>query len=242
MMETTQNIQPRTNAAQAQKYDIKGDAKRAFDCVSNGGIAIVYYDVGYSILAATDETVKRVYAAKQRPWEKASAFNASREAAITLHALTPDQREMVRTITEEMDLPLSVVAPVHLDHPFVQKLTPFLRTVALRGDTAGLLYNAGELREAIAQHSWVNQVPIIVSSANRSSQGTKYSAAEIEPQVLEIADIVIDHGISRFNKFKSLSATQIDIRTMTLLRRGHFCDDIERTLKEKFDVVLKPKT
>jgi hypothetical protein len=42
--------------------DIAGDARRVFDAVRNGGVAIIHLDVGYAVLAHTADAVRRIYA------------------------------------------------------------------------------------------------------------------------------------------------------------------------------------
>ena len=224
-----------------QAYDIKGDAKRVFDCVRDGGVAIARYDVGYAILCATDDALRRVYTAKQRSYEKASAIVACPEMAEAVHVLPPEQKQIIQSITVDHKLPLSVVAPFRDENPFMRKLTPFLFSIGTREGTVSCLHNAGEMRDEIGRHCWQQKVPFLASSANRSMQGAKYDVKNIEPEVLAIADIVIDHGPCKYNKFKNVSASQIDFRTMTLLRKGHCFDEIEVILKNEFDIVLKPK-
>lgn len=224
-----------------QQFDIKADGKRAFDCIRAGGVAIVRYDVGYAIICATDESLRRVYTAKQRSYQKASAIVACPEMVEAVHVLPPEKKEIIRVITVDHKLPLSVVAPFRENDPFMGKLTPFLLEIGTRNGTVSFLQNAGEMRDEIGRRCWQEQVPFLASSANRSMQGAKYEVKNIEPEVLAIADLVIDHGPCKYNKVKHVSASQIDFRTMTLLRKGHCFDEIEAILKKDFDIVLKPK-
>ena len=233
-------IEPQSKET-TQPFDIKADGRRAFECVRDGGVAIVRYDVGYAILCATDESLRRVYTAKQRSYQKASAIVACPEMVQAVHVLSPEKKEIVRTITVDYKLPLSVVAPFRDNDPFMHKLTPFLLGIGTRDGTVSCLQNAGEMRDVIGRHCWQEQVPFLASSANRSLQGAKYEVKDIEPEVMAIADLVIDHGPCKYNKFKHVSASQIDFRTMTLLRKGHCFDEIEAVLKNKFDIVLLPK-
>jgi hypothetical protein len=129
-----------------------------------------------------------------------------------------------------------VIAPFRQDHPFMRKLTPFLLEMATRGGTVNFLLNAGALRDEIARHCWREQVPFIASSANRSLKGAKYEVKDIEPEVLAVADIIIDYGPSKYNQFKNTSSSQIDFSTMKVLRRGHCFDEIAAVLRNEFGV------
>jgi len=53
--------------------DIAADARRVFEAVRGGGIAIIHLDVGYAVLAHTADAVRRIYAAKRRGFDKPTA-------------------------------------------------------------------------------------------------------------------------------------------------------------------------
>ena len=55
---------------------VEEDARRTFDVVSDGGIAIIPLDVAYAILGRTEAAIKRIFAAKQRSYEKPSGLFA----------------------------------------------------------------------------------------------------------------------------------------------------------------------
>jgi tRNA A37 threonylcarbamoyladenosine synthetase subunit TsaC/SUA5/YrdC len=225
----------------SQKYDLKTDAKRVFDCVKSGGIAIVHYDVAYAILCATDDALRRVYEAKQRNYSKASGVVGCREMHEAVHDLPEEKRRMIRAIVDDHKLPLSVIAPFRKNDPFMSKLTPFLFDMATRDGTVNFLLNAGALRDEIAAHCWREQVPFVASSANVSLQGAKYGVDDIEPQVKAVADLIIDYGPSKYDKIKNTSSSQIDFGTMKVVRYGHCFDEIAAVLRNEFGVVLEPK-
>ena len=50
--------------------NIDKDAWTAFEAVSKGGIAIVYLDAAYSILARSELAVKKIYEVKERSFSK----------------------------------------------------------------------------------------------------------------------------------------------------------------------------
>lgn len=49
--------------------NIDKDAWTAFEAVSKGGIAIVYLDVAYSILARSEAAVKKIYSVKKEAFQ-----------------------------------------------------------------------------------------------------------------------------------------------------------------------------
>lgn len=220
---------------------IKADAKRVYDCITNGGVAICHYDVSYAILCGTDDALKRVYAAKGRSMDRASGVVGSYEIHEAVHELDDHKKRMVKAITKDHNLPLSVIAPFKPDHPFISHLTPFLFDMSTRDGTVNFLLNAGELRDYVAELCWKNKTPFIASSANASLKGTKYRVEDIEPEVIASADIVVDYGPSKHMQPRSISSTQIDFRTMKVVRYGLYFDEISEILRTEFDVMLTPR-
>ena len=222
------------------KERIQQDARAVYDTVAGGGVAILHYDVSYAIMSASEDALRRVYAAKGRSFERASGVVGSFAIHDAVHELPQEKRNMVRAVTVDNGLPLSVIAPYRQGHPFMAKLSPFLRDMATRDGTVNFLLNAGELRDRVADICWQEQQPFIASSANASLKGTKYRAEDIEPEVLAAADIVINYGPSRHMQTKSLSSTQIDFRTMKVVRFGILFEEIAAVLKRDFGVELPP--
>jgi len=223
---------------------LDAEARRAFDILCRGGVAIIYTDVAYSIVSRTEEALRRVYAAKGRPMDRASTLVGNLDAHDSLHLLPDRERRMVRAVTVTHDLPMAVIAPYRADHPFMRAFSPFLLGMATKGDTLNMLLNSGALRERLAALSWRAGIPLVASSANASGQGTKYRVEDIEPAVRAVADIVCDHGTSRYRPDPMppvpTSSTQIDFRTMGVVRRGACFDAIARVLAEEFGVRLEP--
>ena len=226
------------------KHDYKGDAQRVFDCLRAGGIAIVYMDVAYAIMSGTEDALRRVYQAKGRSLDKASGVVANMRTHDEAQILSNDAKRMVRTIVEDYDLPLSVIAPYRNSHPLMEKLTPFLTALATKNNTVNFLLNAGPLRDRIAELSLEAKFPLIASSANISQHGTKYRAEDIEPEIRGVADVIIDYGPSTYmqnglDAEYALSSTQIDFQTMRLVRKGICFEPIRDVLKLEFGIELE---
>jgi tRNA A37 threonylcarbamoyladenosine synthetase subunit TsaC/SUA5/YrdC len=223
--------------------DYKGDAQRVFDCLRGGGIGIVYMDVAYAIMSGTEEALRRVHKAKNRSLDKASGVVANLRTHDEAQILTDDAKKIVRTIVEKYDLPLSVIAPFKKDHPLMKRLSPFLMSMATKDDTVNFLLNSGPLRDHISELSLAHNIPLIASSANLSQHGTKYRAEDIEPEIRAAADIIIDYGPSTYMENGladdyNLSSTQIDFRTMRLVRKGICFDPICAVLNDEFGITL----
>src|ERR1700712_2915488 len=102
--------------------DISGDARRAFETLKSGGIAIFPVDVGYTIAGGSQASLQRIFKAKGRAPTKLNAMVGDMTIHRSLHRLDERALNMVATITEDYDLPLGVIAPYVEDHPLIQRL------------------------------------------------------------------------------------------------------------------------
>jgi tRNA A37 threonylcarbamoyladenosine synthetase subunit TsaC/SUA5/YrdC len=220
---------------------IERDAQRVFDTLVDGGTAIIYLDVAYAILGRSEQSVRRIYEAKARSFSRPTGIVGCLQIHDALHVLDDRKKAIVRAITVERNLPLSVIAPFRTDHPFLAALDPFVMGNANKDGTLNLLINAGRLRDRIAVMSFEAMTPLVGSSANVSLTGSKYRVEDIEPELLAAADIVIDYGPSRYRNAQGRSSTMIDFRDFSIVRRGVCFDQIEAAMRDAFGVELREK-
>ncbi|HCH56440.1 MAG TPA: hypothetical protein DEV64_05060, partial [Rhodospirillaceae bacterium] len=101
------------------------------------------------------------------------------------------------------------------------------------------LLNAGPLMDNIARLAFNDNRMAIGSSANVSLQGVKFRVSEIEQEIIDAADIVIDYGLMRWNRYNH-SSTMINVSTMEVIRYGSCFDLIDNLLRNHFDITLPP--
>ena len=219
--------------------DIQGDARRVFEAVRGGGIAIIHVDVGYAVLAHTADAVRRIYATKRRSFDKPTGLLGNHALHEALHILGPREREMVRRLTHDHDLPVAVIAPYRRDHPLLATLDPFVRQNAVKNDTLNILLNAGELRNVIADLALAHNVVCVGSSANVSLSGTKYRLEDVDPELRAIADVETDYGLCVHHNPQGLSSTMIDFSTFRVQRAGACFERIAQVMQQEFGVDLK---
>ena len=221
-------------------FDIDGDAERAFSVLSSGGIAIVPNDVGYAALGGSPEALERIFRTKRRGPQKLNAMVASLAMHRDLHACSPRGRAIVDVITGDYDLPLGCIAPYRPDHPMIRGLSDDLLSRSTRDGTLVMLLNAGRFHAALTALSQVAAFPLFGSSANLTLGGTKFRVEDIEPEILAIADIVIDHGLQRFHPYGA-SSTLLNVETLEVVRWGACFDDIAYVLSRRFGIDLPPR-
>jgi tRNA A37 threonylcarbamoyladenosine synthetase subunit TsaC/SUA5/YrdC len=216
------------------RYDIEGDAARAFAVLQGGGIAILPMDVGYSLIGGSEQALARIFESKGRAADKLNAMVGDGAIHAAIHGVDQRARDVIAAITVDADLPLGVIAPCELSHPL-------LNVISLDGSnkdgTIALLMNAGAFHGAISRISFRAGFPLFGSSANRSLRGTKFRVEDIEPEIAAIADIVIDHGLCKYHPYGA-SSTLLDVTDMTVVRKGACFELIVDLLRRRFEIAL----
>ncbi len=221
------------------KPDLEGDATRVLDVIEDGGVAIVPLSVAYAIIGRTEPAIRRIFKAKQRSYEKPSGMLSNFALLNEILLSGEREREVVRTVIEEHDLPMSAVAPFRADHPLIQGLAPFVRENSTKAGTLDMLLNAGAFHNEIVRQASARGIAVVGSSANTSLTGSKFTAGTVDEPVLAAADIVIDHGQVKYHNPEGRSSSIIDLRTFKTVRIGVCYDKICAILRERFDIDLK---
>lgn len=205
------------------------DARKVFEILKHGGIAIIPMNVGYGIVAIEAHALRRIFNAKKRKPHKRHAMVGSYSLHREIHSLPPREANIVKLLTVELDLPLGVVAPYRSDHSIIQRMSPDALEESISDNTLAILVNAGKLAEEISRLSSIEGLPLMGSSANLSGKGSKVIVDDIESEILRIADIVIDYGKQKFH-YPRASSTMIDFRKLQVLRYGACYDVVQDSL------------
>ena len=217
--------------------DIPGDSRRAMDAMQAGGIAILPNDVGYSLIAAHASALQTIFATKRRAPQKLNAMLGNPQWHEALHVVSSRGKEIVQAITADYDLPLGLIAPCNSEHPLLKALDPDIFQRSTRDDTLLMLLNAGPLHRAVTALSWERRTLLFGSSANLSLQGTKFRVEDMEPEVLAIADVVIDHGLMKYHLWQA-SSTLLHCETLEVVRFGSCYENIADILQRHFHIRL----
>ncbi|KAB8231313.1 uncharacterized protein BDW43DRAFT_301774 [Aspergillus alliaceus] len=217
--------------------NIVHDARRTLNVLSNGGIAIIPASVGYGIVATDPIALDRIFTTKRRKPHKRHAMIGSYLLHDTIHILPPQEKDMVRLLTVDLDLPLGVVAPFRNDHPIIQRLGPDILSQCTVDGTMSMLVNGGKFQEELSRLAAESGLPLMGSSANLTGMGTKCVVEDIEKEVLEAADIIIDYGRQRFNHPRP-SSTMVDFQKMEVVRFGACYDVIQDAFHRFYGITL----
>jgi tRNA A37 threonylcarbamoyladenosine synthetase subunit TsaC/SUA5/YrdC len=219
--------------------DIPGDARRAFETLKAGGIAIFPVDVGYTIAGGSQESLARIFKAKGRAPTKLNAMVGDMAIHRSLHQVGEREAAMIAALTEEYDLPLGVIAPYRKDHPLVQRLDPTSLAGSSKDGTIAMLVNAGPFHAELCRLSREENFPIFGSSANLTNTGTRFRVEDIPQELKSIAGTVVDYGLRKYHRYQR-SATLINFQTLDVVRVGSCYELIADVLARHFDVRLPP--
>ena len=100
-----------------------------------------------------------------------------------------------------------------------------------------MLINAGPFHSEICRLSLKELHPIFGSSANISLTGTKFRVEDIDKEIIDIADIVIDHGLRKYH-FYQQSSTLLNVETFEVVRKGSNYEIIADICSRRFGVQL----
>ena len=221
-------------------YDYEADAQRVYDVLADGGIGIIPSDVGYVILGITKQAIEGIFKAKKRKPEKLNAMIGCKPMHYVLHDVSPEKRQVVSAVTESANLPMGTVGPARLEHPMLAHLDPAVLDQTTKDGTIAMLLNAGPLMDAMAHIALDHHTPVIGSSANVSLHGVKFRVEDIEPEIIDAADIVIDYGLMRWHSYGK-SSTMINFADYSVVRYGSCFDLIDDVLRRHFDIALLPE-
>ena len=219
------------------RHDIKADAHRAFDVLKQGGSAILPMDVGYSLIGGSTATLIRIFETKQRAAHKLNAMIGDNKMSEDLHQLTPEHRDVVDCLTKDRCLPLGIIAPARMDHPLIAKLDDEGKRRSTRDGTVCMLLNGGSFHAEISRLSREEEHPLFGSSANRTMQGTKFRVEDIEPEIRDVADVVVDYGLRKYHQYQK-SSTLLAFPSLEVVRVGSCYELISDALSRDFGVTL----
>jgi tRNA A37 threonylcarbamoyladenosine synthetase subunit TsaC/SUA5/YrdC len=218
--------------------DAGHQARSVFDDIERGGIAIVPLDVAYAVLAMQGESVERVFAAKRRSADKPNGMMGDWDIFSEVHDVDQRARDVVRAVTIDLDLPLSVVAPFRIDHPLIASADPVTIGRSTKLGTLDLLLNAGPVHREIARLSGERGRAVFGSSANTSMTGSKFRLEDVDAPVREVATVEIDRGLVKYANDRGISSTIIDLATWQVHRYGVCFDQISDALQRWFGISL----
>ncbi|KAI9712749.1 MAG: hypothetical protein M1820_001371 [Bogoriella megaspora] len=230
-------LQRRIIPAPGDLPHVRKDAVAAFQILKAGGIIIVPTDVGYGIMSSSAEGIPKAFTAKGRAPGHTLGIIGTYKQHLMLHDLPPEKFEITRVITQELSPTLAVVARYKKDHPRLQKLSKQTIERVTKGDTLGIAIPEGPFLRELGRLNDEDGQLMVGSSANLSGQGQKFRIEDIEPEILDCADLVVDYGLQRYWNY-SRAGTNFDMDNMRVLRIGAGYEVFRYRMKKWFGIEL----
>jgi len=201
-------------------------AQRAYDTLRDGGIVLLPTDVGYGLVACSDEAIGRIYELKGRPQEKACVTVAN-AAILDDVAVLADERLRVWIDQMARRTPLAVINRVRPDSELLGRMSAFALGQATANGTIATFLNAGALVSRIAELALADHRIVVGSSANLAFTGNNYRLADVPAAIRGSVDLVIDGGDARYENPERLATTILDLTTYEFRRIGIAAAEIQ---------------
>ena len=223
--------------------NVKRDALEAFHVLKSGGVVIVPTDVGYGMVSSSAEGIERAFAAKKRKPGHTLGIIGSYKQHTELHVLgnTPEESarlfEMTRVVTLEMGGLVAFTAKYRRDHPRLQQLSSETLQRTTKGDTMGIAIPDGRFLTELGRLNDEDGQLMVGSSANLTGQGQKFRVEDIEPEVLQAADLIVDYGLQKWHLY-GRAGTILDLTQMKVTRIGAGYEVFRERMRRWFQIDL----
>ncbi|MEI7786212.1 MAG: Sua5/YciO/YrdC/YwlC family protein [Betaproteobacteria bacterium] len=219
----------------------KRDAQQAFRIMSSGGVTLLPLSVSYAIFAHTALAVERIYSLKKRPQTKPNGVIGNWDIFTDVFEVSDRDRDLVRCLTLDHDLPLSIIGPYRADHDWLRTVQFGALRRSTKAGTMDLLMNAGPLHNELARLSLDAAQPLMGSSANISGSGSKFRFEDVQESLREGCDLALDYGTSRYINEWQMGSTIIELPSWRVLRWGGLFEQQAALVKKHFGIELPPR-
>ncbi|KAF4438263.1 hypothetical protein FACUT_5128 [Fusarium acutatum] len=223
------NISSRETPRTGELPDAKRDALRAFEVLKKGGVIIAPTDVGYGMMAASTDAIKRIFIAKKRKAGHSMGVIGTYNLLKRLYDVPDEKFTIVRTFTEELGLTVAFVAKIKES---ASELIPNVERVVKNG-TLGFAIGEGPFSRELARLNDENSLVMVGSSANLTDQGQKFRVEDIEPEIIEAADLVVNYGRQKWHLY-GRAGTILDLNYERVLRIGANYENVREKLTDLF--------
>ena len=218
--------------------DVVEQSRQVLEVIKLEGVAIIPLDVAYAIVGNSKKSIETIFKCKNRSFEKPSGMFSNYELLKEIQTIDSWKHDIIKAVIFDNDLPMSTVAPFKRDHPMFKNVDGWVLKNSTKIGTLDMLLNAGEFHNEMTKQSIELEMPVLGSSANTSLTGSKYNLDDIDPPVVEAANILIDGGTSKYENEQGRSSTIIDFDTFETIRIG-VCYEKIREIFSQFGVHLR---
>jgi tRNA A37 threonylcarbamoyladenosine synthetase subunit TsaC/SUA5/YrdC len=198
---------------------LEQDARRVYDVLRSGGVALIPTNVSYGLVAMEDDAVRRIYELKGRPSSKPCVTVTDAEIYDDVASpLDPIVRSWLDDIVTQT--PLAVISRLNANSRLLAALSPYVFSQVTQDGTIATFFSAGELVQRVGELALADGRLVVGSSGNVSGAGNNSTFDAVPASIREGVDLALDWGPVRYANDQRLSTTILNLLTATFLRQG----------------------
>ncbi len=210
-----QNTSTVNNAPYYDDQEVR-DALAAF---RRGDLCLLKGDIGYGLLGNSEPAIRKMYAVKGRPFSNPCIVISN--LAILRDIVMFSHPEIERWVEQTASrTTLAVVLPINPDSRLLPTLPAWVYGQVVTKGTIASFLNVGPFLEDLIERARKENMMIVGSSANPSSQGNIYEYTDLPLQIRAAADFSINHGRSRHANPDRKATTIINFTNWSIKRHG----------------------
>jgi tRNA A37 threonylcarbamoyladenosine synthetase subunit TsaC/SUA5/YrdC len=192
--------------------------EQSYCTIKNGGLSLVKADIGYGLLGNSEESIKRMYHIKGRPYSNPCIIAGDLAVLQDVSVLSKPMFEWVRSISALTTL--AIVCPINPASTLLPKLSPWLYQQATLEGTIAVFLNSGDYISEIIKKAYVDQLLLIGSSGNLSRQGNNYKFSDVPAEIISQVDYHYDAGSCKYANKEKLATTIVNLAKHNIRRKG----------------------
>ncbi|MBL8610541.1 MAG: Sua5/YciO/YrdC/YwlC family protein, partial [Myxococcales bacterium] len=212
-------------------HPIEADAKRMYDLLAGGGLALARTNTGYGLVAMKSSAVRRIYALKgrsaQKPCVTVGTMAILDDVGTDIEAET--RGWLARAVSR---WPMAVIARINRRSRLISSFEPFVASQCTKADTIATFFGVGELISRTAAIAFEHGQLIVGSSANLAGTGNNYTIDEVPDSIRSAVDLELDYGQAPFVSDRKLASTILDLTREEFQREGVAFAEVERSWRE----------
>jgi tRNA A37 threonylcarbamoyladenosine synthetase subunit TsaC/SUA5/YrdC len=213
------------------KITIEADARRTYEVLAAGGLALARTNTGYGLVAMKSDAVRRIYALKgrsaQKPCVTVGTMAILDDVAIGIEQDTHGW--LARAVAR---WPMAVIARTNRRSALLSGWEPFVASQCTKADTIATFFGVGELIAATATIAHGHGQLIVGSSANLAGTGNNYTLDAVPDEIRRDVDLELDYGVAPFTADKKLASTILDLTRGTFQREGVAFAEVEASWRD----------
>lgn len=198
---------------------IDADARKMYDLLDAGGLALARTSTGYGLVAMRSDAVRRIYALKgrsaQKPCVTVGTMTILDDVARPLEAAT---RSWLAGAVGRW--PMAVIAETNPRSALLSSWEPFVASQCTKGATIATFFGVGDLIASAATLAHHRSQLIVGSSANLAGTGNNYTIDAVPDVIRRAVDLEFDYGEAPFTSDARLASTILDLTRGTFQREG----------------------